>query len=126
MITSKVGGAMELCERQVKGVAVIDVSADLAVPTENPRVLRDRVVALLHRGERLILLNLSNVMHTDSSFLAEIVESYKAATAKGGILKLEHAEPRLRTMLHTTALESIFNPYDAEDEAIASFQRSFS
>ena len=117
---------MELSERQVKGVAVVDVCADFALPTENPRPIREKVVALLHRGERLILLNLGNVRHTDSSFLAEIVESYKAAAAKGGILKLEHAEPRLRTMLHTTALETIFNPYDAEDEAIASFQRSFS
>ena len=117
---------MELRERQVKGVAVVDVSADFSVPTENPRTLREKVVALLHRGERRILLNLSNVLHTDSSFLAEIVESYKATAAKGGILKLEHVEPHLRTVLHTTALETIFNPYDAEDEAIASFRQSFS
>jgi anti-sigma B factor antagonist len=115
---------MQFSERNVNGIAILDVSGDFALATETPRSMREKVIALLQRGDRLILLNLRHVLHTDSSFLAEIVESYKAAVARGGILRLAHADPRLRSVLHTTSLDSILNPYPGEDEALASFQQS--
>jgi anti-sigma B factor antagonist len=113
---------MQLSERQVKGVAIIDVSGDLTVP-QNPGALRERVIDLLHRGERRILLNVENLRHMDSSCLAEIVASYTTTASNGGILKLEHVGPHLRDLLHTTALDRVFESYDTEDEAIASFAK---
>ena len=72
---------MQLSEREVKGVSIIDVSGDLVLPSENPRLLTERVLALLHRGQRSILLNFAQLQHMDSSCLGEIVESYKIAAA---------------------------------------------
>jgi anti-sigma B factor antagonist len=112
---------MQLTERVVNGVAIIDVAGDLRVPSENPAVLREKVVAVLNRGERHILLNFENLQFMDSSCLGEIVESYKTAAAKGAILKLAHTGYHLRSVLETTALASIFESYETENEAIASF-----
>ena len=113
---------MQLSERQVNGVSIIDVSGDLRVPTENPSVLRERVIAVLDRGERRILLNFENLQFMDSSCLGEIVESYKTAASKGASLKLLHTGFHLRSVLETTALASIFETYETENEAIASFE----
>ena len=115
---------MELGERLVDGVSIIDVSGDLRVPAENPRALTEHVIAVLGRGERRILLNFANLQFMDSSCLGEIVESFKAAASSGGILKLACVGPHLRSVLHTTALAKILESYDTEDEAIASFAKT--
>ncbi len=115
---------MQLSERQVNGISIIDVSGDLRVPAENPRALRERVIAVLHRGERRILLNFANLQFMDSSCLGEIVQSYKTTASNGGILKLAHIGPHLRNVLHTTTLVKILESYDTEDQAIASFDET--
>jgi anti-sigma B factor antagonist len=111
---------MQLSERRVDGVSIIDVAGNLTVP-DNPGALRERVMSLLHRGERRILLNVEKLQHMDSTCLGEIVASYTATVSSGGILKLEHTGPQLRRLLESTRLETIFESYDSEDEAIASF-----
>ena len=115
---------MQLRERQLKGVSIIDVAGDATVPSEAPRGLRDTVTALLVRGDRQILLNLADLHHIDSSCLGEIVESYKVATSNGAHLKLAQVGHHLHNLLRTTALQSIFEIYDTEEEAIASFASS--
>ena len=112
---------MQLSERQVSGVAIIDIAGDLRVPAEDPRALRERVIAVLLRGEHRILLNFADLQFMDSSCLGEIVESYKATAASGGILKLAHIGPHLRSVLVTTALDKILESYETEAEALASF-----
>jgi anti-sigma B factor antagonist len=119
MATWEVG--MELSERHVNGVSIIDVSGDLIVPAENPRELREKVLSLLQRGERRIVLNVANLQHMDSSFVGEIVATYKATISTGGVLRLAQVGPHLRNVLRTTTLDKIFTPYDTEAEALASF-----
>lgn len=113
---------MQLSERRVRGVTIIDLTGDLTVP-DNPGALREKVITLLHRGERRILLNVENLRHMDSSCLGEIVASYTSTASAGGSLKLEHVGPHLRDLLHTTRLDAIFESYDTEDTAIASFAK---
>ena len=115
---------MQLSERQVNGVSIIDVSGDLSTPAENPRVLREKVLALLHRGDRSILLNFAELQHMDSSCLGEIVESYKIASSNGVALKLAHLGPHLQNLLRTTALDKVLESYRTEEEAMASFAKT--
>jgi len=112
---------VQLSERQVSGVAIIDIAGDLRVPAEDPRALREKVIAVLLRGEHRILLNFANLQFMDSSCLGEIVESYKATASSGGVLKLAHIGPHLRSVLETTALDKILESYETEAEALASF-----
>jgi anti-sigma B factor antagonist len=111
---------MQFRERQVSGVWIIDISGDVTLP-DNPTALRERVVALLLRGERRILLNFANLQHMDSSCLGEIVESYKTAASNGGLIKLAHVGPHLQNLLHTTSLDKVLESYETEAQAIASF-----
>jgi anti-sigma B factor antagonist len=115
---------MQLSERQVNGVSIIDVSGDLTMPAENPRGLRDLIVALLHRGESRVLLNFATLQHIDSSCLGEIVESYKIALANGVTLKLSNLGPHLQSLLQTTALDKVLETYPTEEDALASFAKT--
>jgi anti-sigma B factor antagonist len=115
---------MHFSERQVNGVSIIDLSGDAKLPAENPTALRERVVALLLRGERRILLNFADMQHMDSSCLGEIVESYKIAASNGGLIKLAHVGAHLQNLLHTTSLDKIFETYETESQAIASFGKT--
>lgn len=112
---------MQLSERQVNGVSIIDVSGDLTLPAENPRGLHELVLVLLHRGERRILLNFATLQHIDSSCLGEIVESYKIALANGVAFKLASLGPHLQSLLKTTALDKVLETYPDEEAALASF-----
>jgi anti-sigma B factor antagonist len=111
---------MQLTERHVNDVLIIDVSGNLIVD-EIATALRDRVTAGLKRGERRILLNVANLEHADSSCVGEIVTSYKLAASYGGMLKLENVGPALRSVLKTTTLDTLLESYDTENEAVASF-----
>ena len=112
---------MQLSERKVGEVSVIDISGDLNPPAENPRALHEAVLALLHRGERSILLNFAKLQHVDSSCLGEIVESYKIASSNGVDLKLAQLSSHLQNLLHTTALDKVLVAHATEEEALASF-----
>jgi anti-sigma B factor antagonist len=111
---------MQLSERQVNGVLIIDVAGDLTVD-EIAGAVRDKVTAALKRGERRIVLNVGKLEHVDSSCLGEIVTSYKLVASYGGMLKLEQVSPQLRSVLRTTTLDTLLESYDTEEAAIASF-----
>jgi anti-sigma B factor antagonist len=112
---------MQLSERQVLGISVIDISASSTTPDLNPAALRERVNALLLGGHRRIVLSFEGVRNIDSSWLGEVVESYKLSTSNGAILKLAGVGPQLRSLLHTTGLKSVLESYDTDQEAVASF-----
>jgi anti-sigma B factor antagonist len=112
---------MQLSERQVQGVSVIDISGSSTTPDGDPVALRQRVNALLLRGHRRIVLSFANVRNIDSSWLGEIVESYKLSASNGAIIKLVAVSPQLRSLLHTTGLKSVLESYESEQEAVASF-----
>jgi anti-anti-sigma factor len=68
-----------------------------------------------------LLVNLGKVTHLDSSGVGELVSSYTTATSRGAKLKLVDLPPKVRDVLTITQLNTVFDVYDTEDEAIASF-----
>jgi anti-sigma B factor antagonist len=111
---------MQLSERQVSGVTVIDVEGDLIV-TDNPCAVKESVKAILQRGERRIVLNVARIRRMDSTCLGELIASYTTTAVHGGVLKLAEPDPHLRRLLELTRLNTIIEVLDTEAEAIASF-----
>ncbi len=111
---------MQLTERKVAGVTVIDVEGDLTV-TDNPGALKDFVKAVLQRGERRIVLNLGGIRRMDSTCLGDIVASYSTTAINGGVLKLAQPDRHLMQLLKITKLDTAINVFTTEAEAITSF-----
>ena len=56
-----------------------------------------------------------------ASFVGELVQAYATVTKQGGALKLLHLTSRLRDLLVITKLATVFDCYDSEAVALASF-----
>jgi anti-sigma B factor antagonist len=84
-------------------------------------VLRDKVRSLLHQGRRHILIDLAHVPYMDSAGLGELVSSYVTAKNAGGSLRLVNVTKRLKDLLTITKLVTVFETYDTEAAALASF-----
>jgi anti-sigma B factor antagonist len=111
---------MTVSERTVGGITVLDLNGQLVLGA-SAEGLRDKVRSLLQQGQRQFIVNLAGVPYMDSSGLGELVQSYATVTRQGGALKLLHLTSRLRDLLVITKLATVFDCYDSEDAALASF-----
>ena len=111
---------MDFHERIIGRVVVVDVRGlvkDAAAHT----ILHEKVRALLAEGYKSILLNVAEVTYVDSVWLGAMVQGYVSAMRHGATLKLLHGTPRFRDLLRITKLDTVFDLFESEDVATASF-----
>jgi len=111
---------MDIKERVVGGVSVLDLSGKIVLG-EGDGQIRDRIKDLLADGQRKILLNLGEVNYIDSAGLGALISSYTTTKRQGGHLKLVSLTKRIQDLLAITKLITVFDTYDNEAEALASF-----
>jgi len=112
---------MAIQERTSAGVTVLDIDGRLSIETMGEMPLIMTVRRLLQSGQTRIVLNLGAVPYVDTTGMSNIVEAYLATKRRGGTLKLLNLGPRVRAVLSVTGLLSIFEVFDSEAEAVASF-----
>jgi len=72
-------------------------------------------------GEKKILLNLGEVTYLDSAGLGALVRSRTALAEQEGNLKLLQVPGRIQALLRITKLQHLFEMFDDEATAVASF-----
>lgn len=107
-------------ERQVGSVTVLDLSGKITIG-EGSVTLREAVRGLLEKGTKSILINLGGVDYVDSSGIGELVSCYTTTKNQGGQLKLLNLTKKIKDLLQITKLLTVFETYDDEAEAVASF-----
>ena len=112
---------MNISERVVEGVSILDLSGKIVLGEGDVQV-KDRIRDLLADGQRRILLNLADVGYIDSAGLGAIISCYTTAKREGGQLKLVHLTKKVQDLLAITKLITVFETYDSEKEAIESFK----
>lgn len=108
---------MKATTRDVNGIAIIKVDGKITIGAGDQQ-LRD---VIANANSNKILLDLSGVTTIDSSGIGELVGSYTTVTNKGGKLKLLHLPAKLNELLHVTQLITVFEVYENEQEALASY-----
>ncbi|MCI0485808.1 MAG: STAS domain-containing protein [Blastocatellia bacterium] len=112
---------MNIKERVIEGVSVLDLSGKIVLG-EGDVQIRERIKDLLADGQRQILLNLGDVSYLDSAGLGALVGSYTTVKREGGQLRLVNLTKRIQDILAITKLITVFDTYDDEKEALASFK----
>ena len=112
---------MQLEQRIVGQVAVVKVTGDITLNKGGDVLLKDKVQSLIQQGQKNILLDLSGVSYVDSAGLGELVQAYATTKNRGGALKLLSVTKRLKDLLVVTKLLTVFDTYDTEADALASF-----
>ncbi len=112
---------MELEQRIAGDVAIIKVTGDITLNKGGDVLLKDKVQSLLQQGHKHLLVDLSGVSYVDSAGLGELVQAYATTKTRGGALKLLNVTKRLRDLLVVTKLLTVFETFDDEASALASF-----
>lgn len=111
---------MKISIRNVGGVVVLDLEGKILIG-DGCQELRDAICKTLDEGKQKILLNLAGVSYMDSTGLGEVIRNYKTVIDKGGKLKLLSLTARIRDLMAMTKLLTVFEVFESEQEAVASF-----
>jgi anti-sigma B factor antagonist len=111
---------MKATNRTVDNVEIIALQGKITIGSGDTQ-LREVISNAVAAGRTNILLDLSGVTTIDSSGIGELVGSYTTVTNRGGKLKLLHLPAKLNELLHVTQLITVFEVYEDEKEAMASF-----
>jgi anti-sigma B factor antagonist len=113
--------ALAIASREVDGVTVLDLSGRITLG-EGSVQLRDSIRDMIGKGQQRILLDLGDVNYIDSSGLGELVSAYTSARNQGATLKLLNLTKKVHDLLQLTKLYTVFDIYDDEAKAIASYK----
>jgi anti-sigma B factor antagonist len=113
---------MQIEERIVGDVTILDLKGKMTLG-EGDELLKDKINSLIHQGQKKLLLNLEGVPYIDSAGLGEIVRTYTTVSRQGGSLKLVNLTKRITDLLSITKLLTVFETFDSEKDAIASFSQ---
>src|SRR5687767_9438862 len=107
-------------ERQIEGVTVLDLKGRERIRGAT-MALHESIRCLAGEGKIQVLLDLAWVKHIDAGGLGELVSSYVTLDEKGGAFKLMHMTESVHELMTNTKLLTLFDVYDDEPEAVASF-----
>ena|SRR5207244_4241177 len=105
--------------RHVDQVVVMELSGRLSVLEQNVRRL---AWELIERGERFFIISLANVSYLDNSGLGQLCWIYTVVRNRGGDMKLLRPTIRIKTLLNITKLDTVFQYFECEDEAVGAMQ----
>jgi len=111
---------LNIQERQVSGVTVLDLRGDITIGNGS-RALRDEIKRLREEGRRDVLLDLAGVRYIDTSGLGDLISGLTTLRREGGRLKLLNLTERVRDVMVITKLVTVFDIYDEEAAAVRSY-----
>jgi len=106
--------------RRIGHVVVLDVAGRLSVLEGN---LRQLAWELIECGERHLIISLANVSYLDNSGLGQLCWIYTVIRNRGGDMKLLRPTSRIKKLLNITKLDTVFECFEHEADAIASMQQ---
>jgi anti-sigma B factor antagonist len=113
---------MKSAIRDIGNVRVIDLEGKITIGAGDVQ-LRQLVEDSLASGKANVLLNLKLVSHIDSSGIGEMVGCFTTVTRRGGAMKLVNLPPKINDIMQVTQLITVFDVFENEAEALATFPR---
>jgi anti-sigma B factor antagonist len=113
---------MQIDEQLNGEVTIVKVTGDITLNKGGDVILKDKINSLLQQGRKKLLLDLGGVSYVDSAGLGQLVQVKVTAGRSSADLRLLNITKRLKDLLVVTRLSTVFDSYENEAEAIASFK----
>lgn len=110
-----------MTSRKMESVAILDLSGKLMGGSESED-FKNEIKRLVAEGFKNIVVNLEEVPWVNSTGLGTLIAGYTSVKREGGTLKLLNVTDRIQSILMITRLGTIFETYDDEAQALASFK----
>ena len=111
---------MKAQKRMDGNVAVLSLSGKL-MGGPDAELVRGAIKECLDEGQKDILIDLGEVPWVNSTGLGILIASHVTVTNAGGNLKLSRVDKRINQIFMVTKLHTVFETFDSEAEAVASF-----
>ena len=105
----------------VKNEILIVTVTEQRATVEISSRFKEELLKKIDEGSQNIIIDLSASNFVDSSFLGALVAGLKKATMKSGDLKIVGLQSPVRAMFELTRLYRIFDIFESQEEAVASF-----
>jgi anti-anti-sigma factor len=99
-------------------VAIIEVAG--RIDSNNANQFGDALSTVIAQGHNQLVLDLAGVDYMSSAGLREIVAAAKKLQGKGE-MRLAQPSERVREVLEMTGLDSVFQVFPSQAEAVSSF-----
>jgi anti-sigma B factor antagonist len=111
---------MNIHQREHEGVVILDIDGK-SIGGSDSELFQAKIQALIDAGKNRVLVNLEKVNWINSTGIGILISGYSVLDKQGGKLKLVHVSERIHNVLKITRLDTIFEYYETEDEAVRSF-----
>lgn len=112
---------MKIIQRNVKEVTILELEGRITIG-DGDVMMREAIFGLLDMGRTRILLNMARVTYMDSSGVGELLSCLTKVGERGGQFKLLNISTKIKNLLHIAQILSVFDYFDEEEKALASFQ----
>ncbi len=111
---------MKISKRKNGDVLVLDLEGKILIG-EGIEELRKSINSAIKEKEAKLLLNFKKVPYLDSTGLGEVVRSYTSVKKEGGVVKIVNLTNKVHDLLSVTKLITVFETFEDESKAVASF-----
>jgi anti-sigma B factor antagonist len=108
--------SLSIEKRSVGFAVVLELSGRVSILEQD---LRRIAWDLIESGERNFIISLANVSYMDNSGLGQLCWIYTVVRNRGGDMKLLKPTTRIKRLLAITKLDTVFQSFEHETEAIA-------
>ena len=113
---------LELTHRIEQGIPVVDVVGEIDVYTV-PK-FKEHLSQIIEEGHTHLLINLHKVQYMDSSGFGALLGATTRLRPEGGTLGLVGSNQVITRMLKITRLNTIFDMFDSEGDALQAFTQA--
>jgi anti-sigma B factor antagonist len=115
--------SLKITNSEMDGVSLVALNGRIVLGEES-NALREELKGLIAAGKKKIVLNMAEIDYIDSSGLGALVAAHLSAKTAGASIRLCDLGNKFHEVLQLTKLLTIFDVYDTQAAAVASFSAS--
>jgi anti-sigma B factor antagonist len=115
--------SLKITNSEVDGVTLVALNGRIVLGEEST-ALREKLKGFIAGGKQKIVLNMAEIDYIDSSGLGALVAAHLSAKNAGASIRLCNLGKKFHEVMQLTKLLTIFDVYETEAAAVASFPAS--
>lgn len=112
---------MNISKQQIGDVMVLHLSGKIMGGPDHEK-MQSEIKALVKEGHIDVLMNLSKINWINSTGLGILVSAFHTLKKNDGRLKICEVSSRIDNILNVTQLKLVFDTFDKQEAALASFR----
>ena len=111
---------MKLNDREQGNIVILEPKGKI-MGGPDASLLHDKLYECIEKGRKKVIIDLAKVDWMNSTGLGILITNYSTLKKSEGSLKLVNVNKRIESILMVTKLNTVFETFPSESDALASF-----